>query len=527
MSRLRSQRRSSSERTTTVDSPDGPMEVRRRRKRRTNQPKKASKTESSPKLRRYALFIGVPLVMLGVGLYLLFQARYESDRFKEGVGQRATEILEAPTSFAQFEVKGLTVKNRRMLITPTPGSILRDADITSLTGRLAPGSMMSSDWNLESVSALHGTLNFQAPRSGGIVSAESGPADLQFAGFGLSKKPDFFNIDKLLVGSATFNWIPSKINKPIPFVYETSVTTSKIGATTDINLSGGRFQIPPRPDFIWPDFKIDSAKMRYTKGRVELEDSTLTHHTIGNMVGEAAVSGGISLDPRLPIADFTCRFFKMPAESLLHEEFKAHFSGDVDATLQFRANLAKRGSLEVTGDFSVTDGRIANVIPLKSLAALVAEPRMSDVEFHSIKAQYSLAKNVSTVDNIDALAPNLIHITGGYSIQDDGILAGRLRVGMPEKILAEIHGGCPTFFEETDPSNGMRYAQVTLGGTREEPVEDLTTRIEEAIEKHQIDSAAPPASSYPTIPRAPGTGDDNSKSKKKAEEAFDKLIAPE
>jgi len=502
------------------------VEVRRRRKRRTNQPKKKANSEPNHKLRKYVLLIGIPLIVLGIGLYLMFQARYESDRFKLGVGERVSEILQAQTDFAQFEVSGLTVKNRRMHIMPKPGSVLRDADLTSLTGRLAAGSMMSSDWNLDSMAALNATLNFQAPKPSSIVKgeAESAP-ELQLAGLGLSKKPEVFNIEKLLVESATFNWIPSKINKPIPFVYETSVTTKKIASTTDFALAGGKFQLPPRPDYSWPDFQLDSASLRYSKGKVELLDSSLTHHTIGNMIGEATVAGTIGLDPSAPLADFTCNLFKMPAESLAHDDFKAHFSGEVDATLRIQSNLTRQNSVEISGSVSVLDGKISNIVPFKSLAALVAEPRLSDVQFHSIKADYSLEEGISTIDNLDALAPGLIHITGGYSAQGDGILKGRLQFGISDSILAEMPGGKPAFFDQRDEEKEMSYTVVEISGTRKELVENLTPRIKAAIEQFQIDSAAPPASSYPTIPRGPGAK--SSKSKQKAEEDFDKLINPE
>ena len=49
----------------------------------------------------------------------------------------------------------------------------------------------------------------------------------------------------------------------------------------------------------------------------------------------------------------------------------------------------------------------------------------------------------------------------------------------------------------------MSSTTVELGGTSSEPTEDLTNRLSAALEKHEIDSAAPPASAYPTIPKAP------------------------
>ena len=75
----------------------------------------------------------------------------------------------------------------------------------------------------------------------------------------------------------------------------------------------------------------------------------------------------------------------------------------------------------------------------------------------------------------------------------------------------------------------MSSTTVQVSGTSKTPLEDLSSRVEAALKQHEIDSALPPASSYPTIPLAPGAKKkaiEKDAAKKSAEDAFKKLIEP-
>ena len=120
-----------------------------------------------------------------------------------------------------------------------------------------------------------------------------------------------------------------------------------------------------------------------------------------------------------------------------------------------------------------------------------------------------------------------MHIAGSYSISADGIVSGDLTLSIKDEILRQIPGGKPAFFGEPDPVTLMSSTAVKLGGTNTDPTEDLTPRIQAAIEQYRKKSAAPRASDYPTIPRAPGAKSEEDKTKdKRNEEAFNKLLEP-
>src|SRR5210317_1710498 len=80
MERLRGQRSGGGGQRVKVASPDGSVEVRKR-KRRSHQPVKERQRITS-KLKRNALLMIVPIVLLLVGAYLLLNVRYQSDSYR-------------------------------------------------------------------------------------------------------------------------------------------------------------------------------------------------------------------------------------------------------------------------------------------------------------------------------------------------------------------------------------------------------------------------------------------------------------
>lgn len=522
MARLRRQR-SSGGRRVEIEAEDGTVEVKKR-KRRTKQPKKQLE-QRIVHLRKTVMLIAIPLVLILIGAYLSLKARYQSEAFRSSLSKRTSELLNARAEVATIEVKGLSVTTRRLLVEPS-NSFLRDAELTTLSGSLTAGSLFSSDWHLTSAAALHAHFHFQPPRPPLSQSAEHPSAAtprLTTAGFGLSSRPGAINIGRLLINSADFIWT----SKPKGYVFledATLVSDGAIGSSTSLNLSNAKLRLPG-----WPAFDVESADLKFSPSRIRIENGVLSHNYIAHLGGDAAVNGQIDLARGQALAHFVSEFDSMPVESLVRNEFKGKVDGDVDATLTFTADLSNLRSLKVEGPFRIRKGSFGDITPSKRLAAFLAEPRISRIPFHSIKGRILLDAGTMTVEALDATSPDLAHVTGSYSIEPDGILSGTLKVGIAEKILAKIPGGRKTtlaIFGETNPATGISYAVVKLSGTSTSPLEDLTARIEAALEQYEIESAAPPASSYPTIPLSPDAKKSKTSdpAKKKAEENFEKLL---
>jgi hypothetical protein len=322
------------------------------------------------------------------------------------------------------------------------------------------------------------------------------------------------------VGSTDFAW--STGLKEFIFLENATLSSTQIGAETELLITDAKLRFEG-----WPEFDVEEAKASFTTKGIRVEDAILQHSFIGNLGGEATLNGKIDLSSSAPLANFVCEFYSMPAESLVASEWRSKLDGDIDATLNFGADLSAPGSLQVSGPFHIRNGSFGDITPTKRLVVFLAEPRLSRVQFQSIRGKITLAGGSRIVEDIDASVPRFLHVRGRYEIQADGILSGTLEVSIADDILNKISGGKPKFFGETDP-NGMSSTTVQLGGTSREPIEDLSPRLEAALEKYRIESAAPPASSYPTIPLAPGAknSEPTDEARKRAEEALKKLIEP-
>ena len=520
MARLRSQR-SSGGRRIRIEGEDGMVEIKKR-KRRTHQPAKQRKQRLG-KLKKRLLLICIPAVLLLIGLYMLLQARYESEGFRNGLSERASELLGAPTEISTLNVSGLSIRSRKMFVEP-PGSFLREAEFASLSGNLTAGSLFSSDWHLTSAAALHARLRFQTPGAmPDALAAGAPPSGLVTAGLGLSSRPGAIKIDKLLINSANFVWAG---RKDFVFLEEaTLVSKGGVGRNTAFRLTDATLRVPA-----WPEFQVERAELILGPAKLQVRGGVMTHNYIGHKGGDATLNGQIDLSDRSAKANFICEFDSMPIESLARKEWKPRVDGDVDATLNFQADLAVPGSLEVSGPFWIRNGSYGDIIPTKRLAAFLAEPRISRIPFHSIKGKITLRQDKTVVEDIEATAPDFVQVKGAYAIEPDGILSGELEVAISDKVLTKLPGGKPDFFISSTTAPGFSVASVKVSGTTTQPIEDLTPRLEAALEKYKIESAAPPASAYPTIPLAPGakknSKDPETLRKKKAEESFEKILEP-
>ena len=519
MARLRHQKSGGGSRRVKIEGADGSVEVKKR-KRRSQQPKKA-KAERVGKLKVRLLLVAVPLVLLIIGTYLLLNVRYQSDGFRNDISERSSELIGAKTELAPFVFKGLTANTRSLFVEPGSGAFLQSAELTSLQGDLTPGSLFSSSWNLKRLDALHGTIRFQAPRrSFASVAKPQSRMNLVGAGLGFSSRPESFDINLFRVGNTKFVWTNGR--KDFTFINEATVTSRSLGKLTTFQIADAKLNIQG-----WPEFHIEWAKLEMGKDRIQINDALLKHDFIGRLGGEASLKGVIDLTDGAR-GDLVCQFDAMPAASLIDKAWSGKIEGDVDATLNFRTDFAKLGSTNVSGPFWVRNGSFGDVTPVKRLAAFLAEPRMSRIQFHSIKGHITMQDGVRSVKDLEAIAPDFVQVSGSYTIQPDGILDGTLEVSISDKILAQVPGGKPKFFGATDAKNGMSSTTVKVGGTSSAPTDDLTPRIEAAIEQYKIDTAAPPASAYPTIPLAPGAKKSSQPTgaKKAAEDAFNQLVEP-
>lgn len=525
MERLRHGRSSGGNRRVKIQSPDGTVEIRKR-KRRSHQPQKI-RQERISRLRKIAIIGVALLVLLVIGIRLLLNVRYESDGFREGVSQRASELIGTTTTIEPITVKGRSIRSRRLLIEPPRGSILRDAEFMSVNGRLATRSMFSSDWDLSSLNATGALLRFQSPRGGLAANAQgmhlhaTDGIPLVGAGFGYSSTPGKIHIEHLRVTDADFSWLSGR--KEFVFLEDATLTSTNVDSRTDLKVIDSTLRIPG-----WPELELEEAQVSFTRDNILIDEALLTHTVLGRLAGEAILRGSIDLSGASSLANFSCQFDSIPVSSLIDEIWHSKLLGVIDGDLKFQADLSIPGSLETTGTFSIKNGSFGDVPPTDRLATFLAEPRLARIEFHELKGKVTTGGGAIAVRNIDALCPNIMRIGGSYTISADGLIGGELEVSISDRILNQIPGGKPEFFSAPDPITAMSSATVKLGGTRSEPTEDLTPRIEAAIEKFKEDLAKPLEGSYPKIPTVPGrkpAGSDDA-AKKRSEEAFNQLLEP-
>ena len=110
-------------------------EVRKRRRRRTRQPKKIRERRIRL-LKRAAVIGSIMGVLLLVGLYALMLFAIRGQRFRSSVSERVSELVQAEVGFGSFRLSGLNLDNSKAVIADIPGSLFDGAEVNYLKARI-------------------------------------------------------------------------------------------------------------------------------------------------------------------------------------------------------------------------------------------------------------------------------------------------------------------------------------------------------------------------------------------------------
>ncbi len=491
-------------------------EVRRRRKRRSHQPKKI-REQRIKMLRRLAVFGVVPLVLLLIGGYMLMLSRVRGEGFRNSASARISELVGADIEFGRFHLRGLNLGTRKAVLTGAPDGLLREGEISALRARLQPSTMLSSDWRLGFVQAVSGSFRFGRPAPGagreGIGGLSSADREIRrpfvAAGLGLDSAPKHVDLSGIKVADCDLFW-DGRMPATEPFVAASNLSTGDFSSpAVGLSLRGGKLAIPT-----WPEFGIEAISGDVAGGVYNIRRSSLLH--VGN--GAAALTGKVSArgDGAYQLA---VEYSDIELREIIHPYWaKEQLSGRIDGDLQISGALAQAGSLKAEGGFS-SRGLVFSGTVLKRLSLGLGESQLARVQFRNFEGRYRRSAGKMELYDLRGEHPSLLQLRGNIVVHtDDGSLSGRLELGLPDADVSKIEGGKPAFFGPE--KDGFSWVTVTLSGLIDEPREDLTPRLERAREEFLRESGrALPGTRIPTLPT---DGDGGGA----LEKTFDELIKP-
>jgi len=488
---------SQSVRLEVAEAPDGSRqgtEVRRRRKRRSHQPKKA-KEQRVKMMRRVLILVGVPLGVLFVGAYMLMLSRVRGEGFRKAVSERVTELVGAEVEFGRFKLNGLNLNSRKAVVSGTDGGLMRGAEILSLRTRLKPSTLLSSDWILESLQASSGSLRFGPAVTNGVDAAAAAdgiaPAlPLLAAGIGLGSSPSNIDISGIKIADCDLFW-DGRVPSTKPFISGSNFSNGDLAQPMiGMGFRGGRLAVPG-----WPEFGIEAISGDLKRGVYQIRRASLLHIDDGALTLEGQLNLMGSGDYR-----FSGEYSDIDPGEVVHPFWADKVGGDLDGNIVIEGALSKAGSLKAEGEFEIRNFVFSNNRILKRLSLTLGEALLARIQFRTFQGRYRRTADRVELYDLRGEHLSLLKLRGRIVVFADGRLEGQLDLGLPEQILAKAEGGKPIFFGAE--SDDFSWAKVSLSGLIDDPREDLTPRLRLALQEFlREQERVLPATGIETLPK--------------------------
>lgn len=167
----------------------------------------------------------------------------------------------------------------------------------------------------------------------------------------------------------------------------------------------------------------------------------------------------------------------VPVSSFLEDHWKKHVQGSVSGGIDLRGG--QDGVTHVAGLARLQGGMLTGLPVLDRLALFCGSSRFRNLPLHEASAQFVYQESAWHISNILVESENLVRVEGWLEIGKGGTLTGRLQVGLRADGLWKALPGFSDVFSVSRQGAGgnLVWANVNIGGTLDNPSEDLSARL--------------------------------------------------
>jgi|GEM_PF-2741268 len=483
------------------------------RRRRSGQP-------AEPDTQKRLLWLCVWLILgvvLSVGaivaLGFVNGLRYEGEGFRRDVSDRVSQLTGLETEFAAFQVNGRTLSSGQVQMEKNGDGLVSEINAKVIEGEATLGSFFSDSWQIKPLD-IHEIIAVFSPPDGLSAPVASGYSEKQNVssfGFGLSSKPKTLSVDKVRIKKFNVVWKDDAGESAV--ISEAQLNADVFGGKTTFEGREGTFQ--------WGN--LLPWKIKHVKGSARGNELVISRARLSHDKGdELLLKGEMNLSVTGD-ALFKGTIGKMPLKLIVPEFWKERMTGKINAVFEYNRGFTVDGAPELRGAFELNRIVLRDLPMLDTLAVYAAESAFSFVEIPALKGNFLRKSDGNIViSEFEVQRVGLVRIGGEIKISPEGTLDGILDVGLPDATFDKLRGGRPDFFI-TRGDDGFSWAQVALGGTVNQPQEDLTPRLKKLWTREQqlnVKGGAPDQQTRP-----PRDGGKVSR-EQQLEDVFDQLIQP-
>jgi len=481
MDRLKSRPTTGGTRVVDVKTVDGEThEIRKKRKRRSHQPKKVHEARIG-RMKRLVIFGLLPLIAaMLVGWYLL-GLRYKGESFRESLSSRATEVIGLKTSISPLEPDGFSLNSRRILIEGNKGGILKEVEVMDLKSDMGLGAHFSNNWSIRRLTAQNGTIHLQESGSGlsGTLPMPENAQDkarLMVAGLGLNSSPKRFDVRSLRIGECSVVWHPLDEDiDPYTIVSDVVVTSSDMGVHSPVIVTGGMLSLTK-----WPELEITHGKMDLSSDGLRIQEIRMERESFGDLEGKIKGHGTIGFGGNMA-SNMSFEFKRLDVRDFLPSYWRAIVIGKISGDIKFQSEIGKPNSLVGEGDFSMPGAVLGNLPSLKRLSVCAGDANLARIVFENgLSGKIRISSAGLELYEVRGKSSDFFGLRGGITFSAKGQISGNMEIGVSEEVLSGAKSGKPSFFGEAE--EGLCWGNAVLSGKQDNLRDDLTTRFEVLIE---------------------------------------------
>jgi len=414
-----------------------------------------------------ASIVVILLVALVVG-NMWVHSFLRSEDFLRLVSNKTGAALKAETTYSPLRWSGNSVFTDSLQGTGLPGGPIQTVQADQIRAEVNWRAMLDGAWRIEEVTVgyLEGTFHQPARKVSSMADTPPPPP----APTGLWKYlPRRFELGKLHVAQARLNF-QDALNKNLVTVNDTMLNLRPDGAGWLIDGQRGTLALPGQPALT-----IETFRSRLQSGAFYLTDARLR---LGE-AGKISVAGEFAGDSHIE-----AEWQQVDIAPFLKPEWRSHLTGHMSGTSLIKWPASGTGAT-ASGRFELKDGLLQGVPVFEQIATFTGAPQFRRMPLQQVTGLYTWAGGVLTVTNLVAESKGLLRVEGNCVIGANGELQSTLRVGVTPQTLQWLPGSRERVF--TTAENGYLWTNVRLGGTVDNPQEDLSARLVAAMGNEVIE----------------------------------------
>lgn len=414
--------------------------------------------------RKWALVSGVVLITAGVVIALLNPrlTRYvESDEFRAELEKQTAKGLHfrtgnyAPirrTGLLSAASDGFQAKNGRKALTAL--------EAHGITARFNPLGVFLRRWQLDEVHIAGGEVGIQVYEP----KPEPSPPKPWYHVF----LPDRVYLRKVWSEPADVTW---RFRNEQGGFFGTRLLITPHGRDFEYQATGGTMK-----GALIPDLELRHIHLLITKTLLTIYEFDLAPGRESDGFIRAEGTAGTREDKSV---NFKVKFENVPVREWLPASWHEHVNGLAAGQVEWSGEQPKLEASQVRATLQIADGRVSRLPFLQKLAAITGKKSIEQLQLNECSAQLDWKSPRIEIKDISVEDKGKFRIEGSISIRETS-LGGALRLGVARDYLEWLPRPEEVF---PDEKTGYLWTTVHLSGTIDQPEQDLSPRVIEALKE--------------------------------------------